>query len=73
MKKLCIFRCQFGGKRYSIYVSPHPKREGEMIYWTYEGRRLFDHYHWDSFEGAVGSILLANSSFHLSDFGKIWI
>lgn len=71
--KQCIFRCQFDGKCYSIYASMHPKREGELIYWTYVGRRLFDHFHWDSFEGAVGSILLSNHDFHMSDFRKVWL
>lgn len=73
MKRECVFRCQFSGNHYSIYASQHPKREGETIYWTYVGRRLFDRYHWNTFAGAIGSILLSNGSFDISDFKNVWL
>lgn len=73
MNKECIFRCRFGGQGYSIYAEPHPKREGEWIYWTYVGRRKFDIFSWASFEGAIGSILCVCEDFDVHTFGKVWL
>lgn len=72
MKKECVFRCQFGGKCYSIYASPHPRFDGMLIYLTYVGRRRFDSGHWSSFEGAIGSILCDCKDFNMTDFGRVW-
>ena len=73
MTKECVFRCQFSGKCYSIYASPHPKIEGERIYWTYVGRRKFDAFEWSSFEGAVGSIMAECKDFSMSGFRRLWL
>lgn len=45
------------GKRYAIYAEPHPKREGEVVFVNYVNRKRYDGMLWQSFEGAVGSIL----------------
>lgn len=72
MTKECIFRCQFGGKSYSIYASPNPKREGALIYWAYLERRKLDVFCWASFEGALGSIMTECQDFDMSSFRRVW-
>ena len=72
MKKECVFRAQWMGKRYAIYVEPHPKKEDEVVFTTYCNRKRFDSWTWNSFEGAVGSILEDHPMFAIGDFRRVW-
>ena len=72
MKKECVFRCQFGGRCYSIHATQNPKNEGALIYWTYIGRRKLDAFSWTSFEGALGSIMTGCPDFDISYFRRVW-
>jgi hypothetical protein len=73
MEKRKVFVCRFCGKSYTVYAMPHPKIEGKEGYATYVGRRRLDMFTWDSFEGAIGSILGEHPEFNFTVFGEFWL
>lgn len=73
MKKECVFRAQFAGKRYVIYAVPKPKREGEVVYTTYLNRKRLDIFYWESFEGALGSILMEFPAFSMEHLSELYL
>lgn len=72
MDKQCVFRCQFNGRKFSVFEQDNPKREGGKIYWVYEGRRKFDQFNWFSAAGAIGSILSEFSENFMFDMKRRW-
>lgn len=60
------------GKRYAIYAEPNPKKENEVVFSTYCNRKRYDGWTWNSFEGAVGSLLEDHPEFSMEYFTRLW-
>lgn len=72
MKNECIFKCQFGGHCFRVFVAPHPRRDDDVIFFTFMDRRRLDPFTWNSFEGAIGSIMQEHPEFDCKKFGEVW-
>lgn len=73
MKKVKLFVCRFGGKTFTIYAIPHNRIAGRLEYLTYVGRKRLDLFTWETFEGAVGSVLCEIPEFELERFKACWL
>lgn len=72
MKGKCMFRCQFGGRTFRVEAVKDQNKNGEVVFWTYEGRRILDPAPWLSLEGAVGSILYEQNVRFIANLRMVW-
>lgn len=72
MKKKCIFRCQFNGHCYRVYAVSNMVRGKEFVYIAYKGRRKLHNFPYDTFEGALGQVLIEYSGINFDTLNFIW-
>lgn len=72
MKRECVFKCQTAGRKFSVIVEDNPNKEGEVVFWAYEGRKKLDPVPWLSLAGAIGSILCEQGVSFMADLRRVW-
>lgn len=72
MERICVFKCQFNGRRFRIIAVGDTYAKGLRSYYAYEGRKRLDRYPWSSLGGAVGRILKELSWDITDKIAEVW-